>query len=109
MPELNRHRSRSPQTSTARRLARPLRPIVARLFGLSPRRWPARGFVRFGSLRRLAPVSRNFGLDRGTPIDRYYIDDFLRRHAGRRDYVIGDVQGHVLEIGMDTYTRRFGR
>jgi hypothetical protein len=28
--------------------------------------------VRFGLLRRLTPISRSFGMDRGEPIDRYY-------------------------------------
>ena len=35
------------------------------------------GSVRFGDLRRLSPISRHFGFDRGTPIDRYYIEGFL--------------------------------
>jgi SAM-dependent methyltransferase len=60
-----------------------------------------RGGVRFGNLRRLTPVSRHFGLDRGTPVDRYFIERFLARHAD-------DVQGRVLEVGDDSYTRRFG-
>jgi SAM-dependent methyltransferase len=34
-------------------------------------------------------------------MDRYYIEQFLAGHAA-------DVQGHVLEIGDGTYTRRFG-
>ena len=55
----------------------------------------------WGSLRRTTPVSREFGYDRGTPIDRYYIDDFLGRNALA-------IAGRVLEIGDDTYTRRFG-
>ena len=59
------------------------------------------GRVRFGSLRRLTPLSRDFGYDRGLPIDRYYIERFLSTHAS-------DVRGHVLEIADDTYTRRFG-
>lgn len=59
------------------------------------------GFVRWGSLRRLAPVSRVFGFDRGVPIDRYYIEGFLAGHAA-------DIHGAVLEIGDATYTRRFG-
>jgi glycosyltransferase involved in cell wall biosynthesis len=63
--------------------------------------WPPVGWVRFGSLRRLQPISRVFGLDRGLCIDRYYIENFLAQHAE-------DIQGHVLEIGEDTYTRRFG-
>jgi SAM-dependent methyltransferase len=58
--------------------------------------------VRFGSLRRLRPLSRNFGWDRGgPPIDRYYIEGFLERHQD-------DVSGRVLEVKDDTYTRRFG-
>lgn len=59
------------------------------------------GTVDFGGLRRLTPVSRVFGLDRGLPIDRYYIDQFVAEHAS-------DIRGHVLEIGDDSYTRRFG-
>jgi len=57
--------------------------------------------VRFGSMRRLTPVSRIFGFDRGQPIDRYYIERFLGDHADL-------VRGRVLEIGDSTYTRRFG-
>ena len=58
--------------------------------------------VRFGSLRRLTPVSRKFGWDRGgLPVDRYYIERFIELHAG-------DVAGRVLEVRDDAYTRRFG-
>jgi len=70
--------------------------------------WPPVGFVRLGSLRRLTPISRNYGIDRGLPIDRYYIEDFLSRHAGLRDYAAGDIRGHVLEVGDRGYTDRFG-
>jgi SAM-dependent methyltransferase len=65
----------------------------------APRR---RSKVSFGSLRRLTPISRVCGFDRGLPIDRYYIESFLTRHAD-------DIRGRVLEIGGDSYTRRFGR
>jgi SAM-dependent methyltransferase len=57
--------------------------------------------VRFGSLRRLSPVSREFGYDRGQPIDRYYIERFLAANAEL-------IKGRVLEIGDRGYTRRFG-
>jgi hypothetical protein len=58
--------------------------------------------VRFGSLRRLKPVSRSFGLARGWPIDRYYIESFLNRYRQ-------DVRGRVLEAGgLVNYTREFG-
>ena len=55
----------------------------------------------WGDLRRLQPVSREFGYDRGLPIDRHYIERFLETH--RRD-----VAGRTLEIGDDEYTRRYG-
>jgi glycosyltransferase involved in cell wall biosynthesis len=79
--------------------ASPLTMLRAGLAGLGavvPRR-P----VRMGGLRRTTPISRNFGYDRGTPVDRRYIEDFLARHAG-------DVRGRVLEVGDDAYTRAFG-
>ena len=55
----------------------------------------------WGTLRRLEPVSRVFGYDRGSPIDRYYIEAFLSRWDR-------DIAGRTLEIGDDAYTRRFG-
>ena len=64
-------------------------------------RWPPVGAVRFGSLRRVTPISRDFGLDRDQCIDRYYIEAFLSRHAA-------DIRGRVLEIGDDSYTQKFG-
>lgn len=57
--------------------------------------------VRWGSFRRVTPISVVFGLDRGQPIDRYYIESFLHAHSG-------DIQGRVLEVGDAEYTRRFG-
>ena len=63
--------------------------------------WPPRGTVRFGSLRRLTPISPIFALDRGLPIERYFIEKFLDAHRS-------DVRGHCLELGDDTYIRRFG-
>lgn len=62
---------------------------------------PAVGRVRFGDLRRLEPFSRDWGFDRGLPVDRYYIEQFLLTNNM-------DIQGHVLEIMDDTYTRQFG-
>src|SRR5215210_7162112 len=54
----------------------------------------------FGSLRRVTPLSRYFGFDRGLPIDRYYIENFLARQAE-------DIHGRVLEIGDNSYTQRY--
>jgi len=62
---------------------------------------PLPGSVAMGDLRRLLPLSREFGFDRGTPVDRYYIERFLAARAE-------DIRGSVLEVGDDAYTRRFG-
>ncbi|MDR4499234.1 MAG: class I SAM-dependent methyltransferase [Candidatus Scalindua sp.] len=59
------------------------------------------GGVHFGNLRRVEPISRNWGYDRGLPIDRYYIEAFLYRCSS-------DIRGRVLEIGDNSYSRRFG-
>ena len=48
------------------------------------------------------PLSTEWGFDRGTPIDRYYIERFLDAHAA-------DVRGRVLEVKSPGYTRRFDR
>ncbi|MBA3945701.1 MAG: methyltransferase domain-containing protein [Herpetosiphonaceae bacterium] len=62
---------------------------------------PLVGQVEWGALRRVTPISRAFGFERGRPIDRYYIEQFLQQHSE-------DVRGRALEIGDDEYTRRFG-
>jgi hypothetical protein len=62
---------------------------------------PRLGRVRWGHLRRLDPIGVDFGFERGTPVDRHYIEGFLERHAD-------DVRGRVLEVGDAGYTRRFG-
>jgi SAM-dependent methyltransferase len=64
-------------------------------------RWPPIGALDLGDLRRLTPVSKNFGLDRGQPIDRYYVEKFLGQNAAA-------IKGRVLEIGDPRYTRQFG-
>jgi glycosyltransferase involved in cell wall biosynthesis len=109
-----RHRRIEAVSNTAwharRRIVRRTRGVAGRVLGKEEARrlrarvvdrTPAIGGVRFGHLRRLAPISRRFGFDRGGPIDRYYIESFLDRHRE-------DVRGHVLEFGDDAYTRRFG-
>lgn len=73
-----------------------------RLWLLRHTRRPAVGSVPFGGLRRLHPISRAWGGDRGTPVDRIYIEEFLERNAL-------DITGDVLEMGDNTYTLRFGR
>ena len=47
------------------------------------------------------PLNREFGFTRGTPIDRYYIENWLESN---KRLICGD----VLEIAENTYTKRFG-
>jgi SAM-dependent methyltransferase len=65
------------------------------------RRLRLRRPIWLGSLRRTTPISHHWGFDRGTAIDRYYIERFLEQ-ASR------DIRGDVLEIKDSGYTERFG-
>jgi SAM-dependent methyltransferase len=56
--------------------------------------------VDFGSLRRTTPLDRDWGWSRGTPIDRYYISQFLERARA-------DIRGHVAEFGARTYSDQY--
>lgn len=47
------------------------------------------------------PVSEIWGLDRGTPIERHYVETFLAAHTA-------DIRGRVLEMGDARYTKRLG-
>jgi GT2 family glycosyltransferase/SAM-dependent methyltransferase len=88
--------------TTARALVRHAR---ARLRGPSPSPQsgaaPALGAVRWGDFDGTTPISDDFGFDRGTPIDRFYIERFLQQQSS-------DIAGRVLEVGDDAYSRRFG-
>ena len=79
-----------------RYLARETRRRLARLAV-----WPPVGWMRFGSLRRLKPISADYGNSRGLEIDRYYIEKFLSEFSA-------DVRGRVLEVKHNAYTRKFG-
>jgi SAM-dependent methyltransferase len=57
--------------------------------------------ARLGTLRSTTPLSRDFGYERGTPIDRYYIEGFLRKHSEH-------IRGRVLEVKDSTYTDSIG-
>jgi SAM-dependent methyltransferase len=54
-----------------------------------------------GVLRRTTPLSDEWGRDRGTPVDRYYIERFLEQEQA-------SIQGRVLEVLDAGYTGRFG-
>jgi peptidoglycan/xylan/chitin deacetylase (PgdA/CDA1 family) len=57
--------------------------------------------VDWGDLRRTDPISRDWGYDRGLPVDRRHIDDFLSAHSS-------DVRGTVLEVQEDEFVRAYG-
>ena len=57
---------------------------------------------KLGDLRRTTPIDPNWGFERGTPIDRIYVERFIGVHAA-------DIRGRVLEIAAADYTSRFGR
>jgi SAM-dependent methyltransferase len=82
-------------------IARRIFPVETRRKIIKLTRWPPVGLVRFGSFRRLKPISPNWGSERGQPIDRYYIENFLQKNSE-------DICGRVLEIGDNTYTGKFG-
>lgn len=47
------------------------------------------------------PISKIFGIDRGMPIDRYYIEGFLRDNSCY-------IHGTVLEVSERKYTEKYG-
>ena len=66
------------------------------------RHTPPLGKVNFGELGRLTPLSPECGFDRGVPVQRYYLEQFL---SGQ----VEDVRGHTLETEDGNYTHQFGR
>lgn len=72
---------------------------IKKIFSGIERRSPSQ--IDLGRLDRLHPMSTLFGYDRGQPIDRHYIENFLSQHED-------DVYGRVLEVGDNTYTKKFG-
>jgi len=63
---------------------------------------PRIGKIRRGDMESIAPFSHEFGYDRGGPVDRYYIENFLQDNSK-------DIKGRVLEIGDNAYTLIFGK
>ncbi|MFC1722361.1 methyltransferase domain-containing protein [Patescibacteria group bacterium] len=49
----------------------------------------------------LKPISIKYGFDRGKPIDRYYIENFLEKNSAC-------IKGACLEVTDNEYTKRFG-
>ena len=78
-----------------------LRAWVVRLQRRYRLQWPRTHSVDFGDFRRVTPISPIFGLDRGQPVDRYYVERFLEAHAQ-------DMRGRCLELGDAYYLEKFG-
>lgn len=57
--------------------------------------------VVFNDLTRVPPIGNQLGYDRGTPIDRWYIERFLAANSGL-------IRGRVLEIADSSYSRKYG-
>lgn len=53
-----------------------------------------------GTIRRTTPLSNAWGRDRGTPVDRYYIERFVEQERHH-------IRGRVLEVMNADYTHRF--
>ena len=79
--------------SSARRRLRPVRRAFVD--------WQTSRPPDLGDLRRVTPIDPNWGFERGTPIDRVYVERFVGGHAA-------DIRGRVLEIAAPDYTTRFG-
>lgn len=62
---------------------------------------PSIGQIQTADLNRTKPFSTQFGYDRGGPVDRYYIENFLRTQSSC-------IRGRVLEIGDNSYTLQYG-
>jgi SAM-dependent methyltransferase len=62
---------------------------------------PIRLPARVGSYVRAGPISSSWGEDRGTPLDRWYIERFLEEQRHH-------IRGRALEVKNDDYLRRFG-
>lgn len=57
--------------------------------------------VNWGDFDQPEPLSPLWGIERGTPVDRYYINQFLDKNRL-------DIHGRVLEIKDGGYISRFG-
>lgn len=63
---------------------------------------PISGYYLFPApVRNTNPISTKYGFDRGRPVDRYYIDNFIEQNKAA-------IHGDVIEITDPAYTKRFG-
>jgi glycosyltransferase involved in cell wall biosynthesis len=62
---------------------------------------PYPGRTNKGDFQRVTPFNTDFGYQRGGPVDRYYIENFLMKSSDL-------IHGRVLEIGDNEYTLKYG-
>src|SRR6478752_3415425 len=90
-----------------------LKSFIKRIMPESGKKWlyhagvyssykPSVGKVKAGDMDRVRPFSTDFGYDRGGPVDRYYIENFLLKEAAQ-------IKGRCLEIGDNEYTLFYGK
>jgi glycosyltransferase involved in cell wall biosynthesis len=91
------------QSYTSRNYKVPFMNLLEKLYAkvLNKSEVPAAGKVNLGDFNRISPFSTQFGYDRGGPVDRYYIENFLQKNSS-------SVKGRVLEIGDNEYTLKYG-
>ena len=61
----------------------------------------SRSGIEWGELARLTPISAVWGIDRGLPVDRFFITRFLHAHRA-------DMRGRVLEVKDRNYATSIG-
>jgi len=61
--------------------------------------FPMQGY--WTAVKTTKPISSKFGFDRGRPIDRYWIEDFLEKH---KNYI----KGNCMEVTGSAYTLKYG-
>lgn len=81
-----------------------LKNSLKKILSPSARKWLRRQYNPVSSYffsSSTKPLSEWHGFDRGTPLDRFYIEGFLEKNKHL-------IHGTCLEIFDDTYTKRFG-
>ena len=96
------------RASKSWRITAPLRRLDDLLHGrragdLQPPDVPpeSRSGIEWGELARLTPISAVWGIDRGLPVDRFFITRFLHAHRT-------DMRGRVLEVKDRNYATSIG-
>jgi len=82
---------------------RKLHPVPSHIFKKLPTRLSQIFRIPYSnSLLRSTPVNALWGFNRGLPIDRFYIQEFLSQNSGL-------ISGDVLSVGDDYYAQSLGQ